>query len=337
MISIDWTTLFTIVLFILFFGAMNKILYQPVLALMNERRKRLADEEYSIKHSRQEKQKIESDIRKTLNLAESEAKEHVSTAATEAEKEGREMIRDANGKFEETVREHRRKLSGEVETAREELKPEIDTIAKQIMKKILPVLILVCLASASPFTVSAAPPPDAAHGDTAAHDSEHHGISEKARVINFVILVSVLFVLLRKPVGNALSNRIAGIRSRLDESEKAVKIAAEEAIHAKEEQEKVFERVEGIRLSAEKRAERSRLKIREEAEKKIRKIESDTENVIRYEEDVAVRELRRFVLDNAFDHLETSFREGISPEADRRLVALMIDNFDPQGNGGRVS
>jgi len=164
---------------------------------------------------------------------------------------------------------------------------------------------------------------------TVAASSEGEGGHEAAkgwvatdtyRVMNFSVLVIGLFILLRKPVSQALDSRIKGIKDQLSELEAKKKNAEKELAkyterlsHLEQEAEKIIE--EYIRQGNEAKA-----RIIDEAKKTVEKLEEQARRNIEHEFKQAKIKLRQDILEKALVNAETLIKNNITTQDQDKLV-----------------
>jgi len=140
------------------------------------------------------------------------------------------------------------------------------------------------------------------------------------RVMNFSVLVIGLFILLRKPVSQALDSRIKGIKDQLSELEAKKKDAEKELAkyterlsHLEQEAEKIIE--EYIRQGNEAKA-----RIIDEAKKTVDKLEEQARRNIEHEFKQAKIKLQQDILEKALVNAETLIKNKITTQDQDKLV-----------------
>jgi len=145
------------------------------------------------------------------------------------------------------------------------------------------------------------------------------------RVMNFVVLAVVLFILLRKPVSQVLKNRIKGIQDQLrdleirkKEAEKVLAEYEERLMHLDQEAEKIV--AEYIRQGEEARA-----RIIQEAQAAADKIEQQARRNIDHEFEIAKLKLKGEILEKALIKAEEKIKNRITPDDQKKLVDEYIE------------
>jgi F-type H+-transporting ATPase subunit b len=140
------------------------------------------------------------------------------------------------------------------------------------------------------------------------------------RVMNFLVLAIGLFFILRKPVSQALSGRINGIKKELGELE-AKKQQAEKALASYNKKLAAMEQeAEEIVAGYIKQGEQAKVRILEEAEAASVKLEEQARRNIEHEFDKAKANLRGDVLEKALQKAEAMIQQKINSDDQERLV-----------------
>jgi F-type H+-transporting ATPase subunit b len=159
-------------------------------------------------------------------------------------------------------------------------------------------------------------------GEEGAHGaaSKPWVVTDTAKVLNFSILAIGLFLVLRKPVAQALNDRIKGIKEELDELE-----------GRKAEVEKQLSEYNGKLATLDKEAdqviaeyvrqgEEAKARILKEAESAADKLEEQAKKNIANEFKLAKEELQAEIVEKALIKAEEMVKEKISTEDQERLV-----------------
>jgi F-type H+-transporting ATPase subunit b len=145
------------------------------------------------------------------------------------------------------------------------------------------------------------------------------------RVMNFVVLAVVLFILLRKPVSQVLKNRIKGIQDQLHdleirkkEAEKVLAEYEERLMHLDQEAEKIV--AEYVRQGEEARG-----RIVQEAQAAADKVEEQARRNIDHEFEIAKVKLKGEILEKALIKAEEKIKNRITPDDQKKLVDEYIE------------
>jgi F-type H+-transporting ATPase subunit b len=171
---------------------------------------------------------------------------------------------------------------------------------------------------------------ESTHESTAegAH-SEDHGLhwqkTDWARILNFVVLAGLLFLVLRKPASQALSNRIKGIKEELADLETR-KAETEKQLAAHNNRLALMEKeAETIIAQYIQQGEDARVRILKEAQATAEKLKEQAKKNIEFEFKQAKQQLQADILDKALAKAEKLIAERISDEDQGRLVDEYID------------
>ncbi|BCS98549.1 hypothetical protein DSLASN_41810 [Desulfoluna limicola] len=185
-------------------------------------------------------------------------------------------------------------------------------------------LLSWCLFAAFTLTAGVA---FASSGGDGGHvaEAKHWLTTDTARVLNFVVLMSLLVFVLRKPVSNALSGRIDTIRDELDtlESQKA---DAEKTLAEYETKIATLEtEVEAILAQYKEQGETAKKRIFAEAELHAAKLEEQAKRNIDHEFKAARADLKAEIMALALEKAEELIREKINADDQDKLVDDYLD------------
>jgi len=150
------------------------------------------------------------------------------------------------------------------------------------------------------------------------------------RVLNFAVLAIALFVLLRKPISQALSSRIKGISDNLDELE-ALKKEAEKRLEQYNEKLYTLDK-EAEKIISEyiRQGNEAKDKILKEAEAAAEKLEAQARKNIEHEFEKARSKLEAEIFEKAIAKAEDLIRSKITVEDQKQLVDEYLDKVVQQ-------
>jgi len=160
---------------------------------------------------------------------------------------------------------------------------------------------------------------------TVAASSEGNGgkgwvATDTYKVMNFAVLAIGLFLILRKPVSQALGSRIKDIKDQLSELETKKKEAEKELV-------KYNERFSLLEQEAEKLIEEyirqgndAKARIIDEAKKTVEKLEEQARRNIEHEFKQAKIKLQQDILEKALVNAETLIKNNITTQDQDKLV-----------------
>lgn len=160
-------------------------------------------------------------------------------------------------------------------------------------------------------------------------DGEGHGeaagtkgwvATDTYRVINFTILAVGLFLLLRKPVAQALNSRIGEIKDQLSELETKKDAAEKELAVYKEKLSQLEKEAEKIVDAYIHQGNEAKRKILAEAEMTAEKLEEKARRNIAQEFKQAKEQLQSEIIEQALEKAEKKIIEKITTEDQDKLV-----------------
>lgn len=149
---------------------------------------------------------------------------------------------------------------------------------------------------------------------------KHWSTDDWIRVMNFVVLVGALFFILRKPVADALSGRIAGIKTQLEELE-AKKSDAEKTLADYEKKIATLEdEAKQIIAQYTEQGEAAKKRILAAAAASADKLEEQAKRNIENEFKVAKQKLQAEMMTKALEKAEELVKKSISSDDQDRLI-----------------
>jgi F-type H+-transporting ATPase subunit b len=140
------------------------------------------------------------------------------------------------------------------------------------------------------------------------------------RVMNFTVLFVALFLVLRKPVSQALSGRIQGIKDQLEDLEVRKK-AAEKSLSEYNEKIALLDK-EAEQLMAEyiRQGEEAKARILKEAESTAEKLKEQARKNIEHEFEQAKKTLQAEIVEKALAKAEQVIKDKITTDDQDKLV-----------------
>ena len=140
------------------------------------------------------------------------------------------------------------------------------------------------------------------------------------RVMNFAVLALGLFLLLRKPVSQALDSRITGIREQLSDLEARKKKAESELVSYEKKLTELDREAEKIIAEYVKSGQEAKERILKEAESAAGKLEAQARRNIEHEFSQAKIKLQQEIMEKAIAKAEGIIRRQMTPQDHERLV-----------------
>ncbi|MCB2193889.1 MAG: F0F1 ATP synthase subunit B [Deltaproteobacteria bacterium] len=190
----------------------------------------------------------------------------------------------------------------------------------RLARKLLPLLPSLCMIALSAGLALASSGGEGGHEAAAGGISDHQMWDFIYRIMNFVVLVAVLVVVLRKPLKSGLGSRVDQIKGELEELEAKREEARRE--YALMEQRLADAAGEHDKILAEFRVmgEKEKAAIIAGAETTAQRIKEQANFTIEQETAQAKAELRREVAEMSASLAEDLLKEKINSEDQTRLV-----------------
>ena len=154
---------------------------------------------------------------------------------------------------------------------------------------------------------------------------KHWEITDTARVMNFSVLAIGLFLLLRKPLSQALSARIEGIKNQLSELEEQKKAAEKELAEFNEKIALLDTEAEKIIEEYIKQGNEAKARILEEAAAAADKLEEQARKNIENEFKQAKLKLQQDITEKAIAKAEELIKSKITSDDQDKLVGEYLD------------
>ena len=137
MIELNWTFLVQMVNFLVLMFVLNKILYKPILKILDERDDKIVGGQQRIKKLEEENQQMLQEYTDKIYTGRVEALEAKNSARKAAEAQANEIIVEARKKAEEMIAQVRLEMAQEVEKSQKDIETELDSMAASIAGRIL--------------------------------------------------------------------------------------------------------------------------------------------------------------------------------------------------------
>ncbi len=137
MIELNWTFFVQIFNFLLLMFILNKILYKPILKVLDEREARIVGGQEKAKKLVDESQSILKSYNEKLYSAKIDAMTVKNSSRKQAVDEANVIIEDARRNAETIVLDVQKEMAEEIARVKSELEPEIGVMAGTIAQQIL--------------------------------------------------------------------------------------------------------------------------------------------------------------------------------------------------------
>lgn len=137
MISLDYTLLIQMGSFLVLMVILNLFVFRPMVALLEEREKRIKDPGTDAKGMEAEVEKMRLQYEATLNEAKLKAVEERNRLRKEGADREQEIVKGAYKAAEGTVSEVKERIEKELSIARETLRKEAESLSSNVAEKLL--------------------------------------------------------------------------------------------------------------------------------------------------------------------------------------------------------
>ena len=137
LISLDKSLIIQMINFLILLFLLQKVLYKPLLAKMNERTEAVRKSLDEAQHARAEAAKQQQENAERLRAAHAEAAAIRAAALKEAGEEQRKLVEAARVEAARLVESARAQMETDIRRAREELRREVSDLAIEVAEKLV--------------------------------------------------------------------------------------------------------------------------------------------------------------------------------------------------------
>jgi F-type H+-transporting ATPase subunit b len=145
------------------------------------------------------------------------------------------------------------------------------------------------------------------------------------RVMNFVVLAAALVFVLRKPISQALSSRIKGIKEQLESLETQRSEAEKQLAQYNEKLSQLESEAAKIVDAYIKQGNEAKAKILKEAEQTAEKLRAQARRNIEHEFDKAKQKLQQEVVESSLQKAEERLKKEITAQDQDKLIDEYIN------------
>ena len=142
----------------------------------------------------------------------------------------------------------------------------------------------------------------------------------ESNLINIAIILTLLYILGRRVVGEALAKRREAILEELRQAEQRKQEAIEKLAEEQQKLAQAQQEAERIRKQAEANAEARRQELLEQAEREIERLRANAEKELSSEQERVFQELRRQIVRQALSKVEQELPRHLNEEVHRSLI-----------------
>jgi F-type H+-transporting ATPase subunit b len=154
-----------------------------------------------------------------------------------------------------------------------------------------------------------------------------------AQIINFVILLGLLYLVAYKPIMRMLDERSNRVKESMEQTESIKEQAADAEEEARKRIEAASREGQELVAHAVKTGEEIRQKAQEDAKPEAEALLSRARQEIQQERDEAIAELRREFTDLTIAAAEKIIEQELDKEAHRKLIDKVLDESEAMKRG----
>jgi F-type H+-transporting ATPase subunit b len=137
MVSLDYTILIQMANFILLIFILRKLLYVPILGILNQRKERMEEYDGEVKRLKQEVEQKFSEYEEKVRLAKLDAMEQRNAIVKESADVAKSIIDAVRSEIPALMEQLNARITREVDTARAILRSQSQKISLEIAEKVL--------------------------------------------------------------------------------------------------------------------------------------------------------------------------------------------------------
>jgi len=137
LIELNWTFVVQIINFLILMFILNKILYKPILKVLDERDSAIVDGQQKNSQMIEDAEKLLNEYSERMQVAKLDALSVKNTAQKEAVEKTNAIIYEAREKAEEIIVQVRHEMEQEIENTKKDLEPELVSMAETIAQQLL--------------------------------------------------------------------------------------------------------------------------------------------------------------------------------------------------------
>jgi len=323
-ITINATLPLQILQFIIFMFIIDRIMFRPMLRIIDERNQFIEQKKKELERLKQETEELRLKFKRMEEEAKRKASYERAQLREEGLKEAEKILNESRKKVAEIKQEAEKKIEEEIEKIRPLLSDQAKVVAKEMIKKIVGSSIsigIICFFSILLFSNN---------GFSAV------GAPSKARLIfqeimlyfNFGILVFLFLKYGKKP----LLNFIFGERNKIKEKIESLEKEYDEAKLILDQQNKKLANIEAyiqdIRKSILELAEREKQKIIEDAKKEAENMLEEAKLYHEIEAEKAKKRLREELAIMAINFVKETLRKRLTNEMNENVIKEFIKSIE---------
>lgn len=133
----DWTFLFQIFLFLVLWLSLKRLLFDPMLSVLENRERRSEGALEEAHRTREEAQEMEEEYRRSISAARGSALQQVEEMYREEEERNRALLEAAREQAAAIMAETRQRMRNETQEARRTLEARVPEFSRAIAEKLM--------------------------------------------------------------------------------------------------------------------------------------------------------------------------------------------------------
>ncbi|MEE8473079.1 MAG: F0F1 ATP synthase subunit B [Dehalococcoidia bacterium] len=155
-----------------------------------------------------------------------------------------------------------------------------------------------------------------------------------AQVVNFLILLTLLYLVAYKPILRMLDNRSQRIKESMDQAKETQERYAQAEVEVRAQLDQSRQEGQALINQASQMGERVREEARQEARQEAETLVNRARDEIARERETAIDELRSEFADLAISAAEKVINRSLDKEAHRKLIEEVLEeSTSPKGEG----
>lgn len=319
MISLDITLLYQIIGFFILLIVLNALLYKPVQRILKDREDKI---EGNIKKAAETEDTVSQglvDYEKKLKEAAIKGHEERNRLRQEGIEKEKTLIEAARLEAAKELSSIRKEIETSKTAALSGLKTEARGLAREIAGKVLDRTVAGLLAIAILLPSMALASAGGGH--------EAGGMSMTWKLINFGILAVGVYLVWTKVINGLLDKRSAGIKTAIEDAQRARDEAEKKAAEYKEKLSLLDRKIADIHSELKLEGEAEKARIIAEAGKAAERLKTQAKAAAEQEIKKARLEIREEAAKAAVELAEEILKKELSPEDHQRLVKGYLNNL----------
>jgi len=344
MLQVDITLLIQMIVFLIAMWVLTKFLFNPILINIKQRNKAIQGTYQEIETREGEFKKRLEEYERRIEEARREISERLLQRRKEIEQEQLSLINRTREEADRLLNQAKLRIQEETEKARQTLRERSILFSTLIVKKLLgrdpvktsPLKIVPFFFVYFPLLIGLFGAGELLAATPGHHDVHNGGMGAEEyfklfwHIVNFLLLMIVLYILTRKNITSYFSQRSDRIAEELNEAQRARREMEQKIKEYETRLQSVDEEVARMQQEAERELEYMREKMMEEAKRISEVIMDQTQKTIQLETRKAQEALQADATSLAINMAEDRLRKEITSEDQERLLRNYLEQLGGQ-------